>query len=93
MGTFSNNFKLTNDKKLKNYLYSYHLLLDSKEQQTCTTCKHNKITEISQIGGIKDIIMKCKFNIERDSCVYYECDDEKFEKIIRYIKELLEREE
>ena len=38
MSTFSDNFKLTDDKKLKNYLYVYHLLLNSKEQHSCATC-------------------------------------------------------
>lgn len=93
MGTFSKNFKLTNDKKLKSYLYSYHLLLNSKEQQSCTSCKYNTTTEIYQIGGVKDIDMKCEFNFEfQKDCGFYECKNEIFEEIIEYIKELLERE-
>ncbi|MBS5858139.1 hypothetical protein [Romboutsia timonensis] len=89
MSTFSDNFKLTDDKKLKNYLYVYHLLLNSKEQHSCATCKHNMVTEIYQVGGVKDIDVKCKFNIKRGSCVYYKCKNENFEEIIRNIKELL----
>ena len=89
MSTFSDNFKLSDDKKLKNYLYAYHLLLNSKERQSCTNCRHNIATEIYQVGGVKDIDMKCKFNIERESCVYYECKNENFEEILINIKELL----
>ena len=89
MSTFSDNFKLSDDKKLKNYLYAYHLLLNSKEQQSCTTCKHNVVREIYQIGGVKDIDIKCKFNIKKNTCIYYKCESKNFEEIIKNIKDLL----
>lgn len=89
MSTFSDNFKLTDDKKLKNYLYVYHLLLNSKEQHSCVTCEHNIVREIYQVGRVKDIDVKCKFNITKYSCMYYKCKNEIFEEIIKNIKELI----
>ena len=38
---------------------------------------------------LKDIDIKCKFNIKKNTCIYYECESKNFEELIKNIKDLL----
>lgn len=88
MSNFRRTFKPTKNEQLENELFYYHLLMLSKEMKDCSTCKNKKIEEFYCIGGVKDIEVKCKYNLQNDICEKYEYDDIAVKEIISNIKKI-----
>lgn len=88
MSSFRKTFKPTKDEKLKDYLFIYHILLNSIENQNCSTCK-NRIEENFEINGIVDFSLECKFNKSKENCNSYEYDATVLDYVFNLIKDLL----
>lgn len=88
MSSFRRTFKPTKEEQLENNLFCYHLLMSSKEMKNCSTCKNKKTKEFYCVGGVKDIEVECKYNLQNNTCEKYEYDDIAVKEVVNNIKEI-----
>lgn len=88
MSSFRRTFKPTKEEQLEDSLFHYHLLMLSKENHSCSTCKNRTYSEFYCVGGVRDFEIICRHEYQEGVCNSYEYDDSTMKEVISRIKQL-----